>query len=421
MKVFKFGGASVKDAEAVRNVADIINLYGENLVIVVSAMGKTTNSMEEIVGTYFSNDKVKTEELVSNVIEFHQVIIKNLGLDNLDSIETIYKQLKHIITQVPTSNFDYEYDQIVSFGELMSTTIIAEYLNSINKNCKWFDARKIIRTGNKHREAKVDWECTKQNVFSNIDAYFSVRGNQKIAITQGFIGHNEKGETTTLGREGSDFSASILAWCLNAEEVIIWKDVPGVLNADPKYFDACIKLNKISFREAIELSYFGASVIHPKTIKPLQNLGIPLFVKSFLHPKEAGTEIQSSLENDTLIPSFIFKQNQILISISPKDFSFIAEDNLSEIFEHFSKNGVKINLMQNSAISFSICVDNDSFRINKILNTLSGNYSVKYNDGLELLTIRHYDEQTIQKLTTNKEVLVEQKSRHTARFVMKIN
>jgi aspartate kinase len=384
-------------------------------------MGKTTNSMEEIVGTYFSNDKVKTEELVSNVIEFHQVIIKNLGLDNLDSIETIYKQLKHIITQVPTSNFDYEYDQIVSFGELMSTTIIAEYLNSINKNCKWFDARKIIRTGNKNREAKVDWECTKQHVFSNIDAYFSVRGSQKIAITQGFIGHNEKGKTTTLGREGSDFSASILAWCLNAEEVIIWKDVPGVLNADPKYFDACIKLNKISFREAIELSYFGASVIHPKTIKPLQNLGIPLFVKSFLHPKEAGTEIQSSLENDTLIPSFIFKQNQILISISPKDFSFIAEDNLSEIFEHFSKNGVKINLMQNSAISFSICVDNDSFRINKILNTLSGNYSVKYNDGLELLTIRHYDEQTIQKLTTNKEVLVEQKSRHTARFVMKIN
>ena len=421
MKVFKFGGASVKDAEAVRNVADIINLYGENLVIVVSAMGKTTNSMEEIVGTYFSNDKVKTEELVSNVIEFHQVIIKNLGLDNLDSIETIYKQLKHIITQVPTSNFDYEYDQIVSFGELMSTTIIAEYLNSINKNCKWFDARKIIRTGNKHREAKVDWECTKQHVFSNIDAYFSVRGSQKIAITQGFIGHNEKGKTTTLGREGSDFSASILAWCLNAEEVIIWKDVPGVLNADPKYFDACIKLNKISFREAIELSYFGASVIHPKTIKPLQNLGIPLFVKSFLHPKEAGTEIQSSLENDTLIPSFIFKQNQILISISPKDFSFIAEDNLSEIFEHLSKNGIKINLMQNSAISFSICVDNNSSRINKTINLLSGNYTVKYNDGLELLTIRHYDDKTIQKLTANKEVLVEQKSRHTARFVMKIH
>ena len=421
MKVFKFGGASVKDAEAVRNVADIINLYAENLVIVVSAMGKTTNAMEKIAEAYFSNDKIKTKGLISKVIDFHNNIIKNLGLDNLDSIETIYKELKHIITQAPTSNFDYEYDQIVSFGELMSTTIISEYLNSIDENCKWFDAIKIIRTGDKHREAKVDWECTKESVFSNIDAYFSVRGNQKIAIIQGFIGHNKKGKTTTLGREGSDFSASILAWCLNAEEVIIWKDVPGVLNADPKYFDNCKKLNKISFREAIELSYFGASVIHPKTIKPLQNLGIPLFVKSFLNPKEAGTEIQSSLENDTLIPSFIFKQNQILISISPKDFSFIAEDNLSEIFEYFSKNGVKINLMQNSAISFSICVDNDSFSINKILNTLSGNYSVKYNDGLELLTIRHYDDNTIQKLTTNKEVLVEQKSRHTARFVMKIH
>ena len=421
MKVFKFGGASVKDAEAVRNVADIINLYAENLVIVVSAMGKMTNAMEEITEAYFSNNKVKTEKLLSKVIGFHENIIRNLGLPKLASIETIFNNLKQIVSQKSTSNFDYEYDQIVSFGEIISTTIISEYLNSINKKCKWFDARKIIRTNDKYREAKVDWECTKENVFSNIDAYLSPRGNQKIAITQGFIGHNEKGKTTTLGREGSDFSASILAWCLNAEEVIIWKDVPGVLNADPKYFDSCIKLNKISFREAIELSYFGASVIHPKTIKPLQNLGIPLFVKSFLNPKESGTEIQSSLENDTLIPSFIFKQNQILISISAKDFSFIAEDNLSEIFKHFSKNGVKTNLMQNSAISFSICVDNDSSPINKILKILSVNYSVKYNDGLELLTIRHYDDKTIQKLTLNKEVLVEQKSRHTARFVMKIN
>jgi len=421
MKVFKFGGASVKDAEAVINVAGIINLYSENLVIVVSAMGKTTNAMEEIAEAYFSGDKVNLDRLVSNVIDFHNTIIRALKLPKLESIETIFNNLNQKFSQTPTTNFDYEYDQIVSFGEVMSTTIIAEYLNSINKNCKWFDARNIIRTGDKHREAKIDWERTKENVFSNIDAYFSARGNQKIAITQGFIGHNEKGETTTLGREGSDFSASILAWCLNAEEVIIWKDVPGVLNADPKYFNDCKKLNKISFREAIELSYFGASVIHPKTIKPLQNLGIPLFVKSFLNPKEAGTEIQSSLENDTIIPSFIFKQNQILLSISPKDFSFIAEDNLSEIFEHLSKSGVKINLMQNSAISFSICVDNHSARINKIINLLAGNYSVKYNNGLELLTIRHYDDKTIQKLTINKEVLVEQKSRHTARFVMKIH
>ncbi len=421
MKVFKFGGASVKDAEAVRNVADIINLYTENLVIVVSAMGKTTNAMEKIAEAYFSNDKINTEKLISNVIDFHNSIIRDLKLPKLESIETIFNELNQKVSQTASINYDYEYDQIVSFGEIMSTTIIAEYLKSINKNCIWFDARKIIQTGNKHREAKVNWERTKENVFSNIDAYFSVRGNQKIAITQGFIGHNQKGETTTLGREGSDFSASILAWCLNAQEVIIWKDVPGVLNADPKYFDDCKKLNKISFREAIELSYFGASVIHPKTIKPLQNLGIPLFVKSFLNPKEAGTEIQSSLENDTLIPSFIFKQKQILISISPKDFSFIAEDNLSEIFEHFSKNGVKINLMQNSAISFSVCADNHTGRINKILNALSDNYSIKYNEGLELLTIRHYDDKTIQQLRADKEVLVEQKSRHTARFVMKIH
>jgi len=424
MKVFKFGGASVKDAEAVKNVANIINLYGENLVIVVSAMGKTTNAMEKIAEAYFSKKVAETESLVNEVIEFHKNIFTNLGLENSispNSVERLFTELKQKTKQEPTANFDYEYDQIVSFGELMSTTIISEYLNSIGKNCGWFDARKIIRTDDKHREAKVDWETTKENIFTTIDAYFSVRGKQLIAITQGFIGHNTQEQTTTLGREGSDFSASILAWCLNAEEVIIWKDVPGVLNADPKYFDDCKKLNKISFREAIELSYFGASVIHPKTIKPLQNLGIPLFVKSFINPKEAGTEIQSSLENDTLIPSFIFKQNQILISISPKDFSFIAEDNLSEIFECFSKIGIKISLMQNSAISFSVCVDNDSNRIDKILEMLSESYSVKYNDGLELLTIRHYDDATIQKLITDKEVLVEQKSRHTARFVMKIN
>jgi len=424
MKVFKFGGASVKDAEAVKNVANIINLYNDNLVIVVSAMGKTTNVMEKIAEAYFSKDSSEAERLVKEVTAFHQNIIKNLGLENTKPLETIgalFSNLEQKIASEPSSNFDFEYDQIVSYGEVISTTIISEYLNLIGTDCRWFDARKLIRTSNKHREAKVDWETTKENVFSHIDAYLSPRGKQRIGITQGFIGHNENGQTTTLGREGSDFSASILAWCLNAEEVIIWKDVPGVLNADPKYFDDCKKLNKISFREAIELSYFGASVIHPKTIKPLQNLGIPLFVKSFINPKEAGTEIQSSLENDTLIPSFIFKQNQILISISPKDFSFIAEDNLSEIFECFSKIGIKISLMQNSAISFSVCVDNVPNRIKKIIGTLSENYSVKYNDGLELLTIRHYDNDTIQKLITNKEVLVEQKSRHTARFVMKIN
>ena len=419
MKVFKFGGASVKDAEAVINVAGIINLYSENLVIVVSAMGKTTNAMEEIAEAYFSGDKVNLDRLVSNVIDFHNTIIRALELPKLESIETIFNNLNQKFSQTPTTNFDYEYDQIVSFGEVMSTTIIAEYLNSINKNCKWFDARKIIRTSDKHREAKVDWECTKENVFSNIDAYFSARGNQKIAITQGFIGHNEKGETTTLGREGSDFSASILAWCLNAQEVIIWKDVPGVLNADPKYFNDCKKLNKISFREAIELSYFGASVIHPKTIKPLQNLGIPLFVKSFLNPEEAGTEIQSSLENDTLIPSFIFKQGQILISISPKDFSFIAEDNLSEIFEHFSKNGVKINLMQNSAISFSVCVNNKYNRLEELVLVLRSRFNVEVTEGVDLFTIRHFDSKASQFINQKgKQILLEQRTSETAQFVI---
>lgn len=421
MKVFKFGGASVKDAEAVKNVAKIISLFSDDLVIVISAMGKTTNALEKVINAYFSGDSNLAIKLAHEVITYHKGIIQDLELNDDDFAvlsNRIFNELLIQFKNSPSDNYAYEYDQIVSLGEVFSTFIVAGYLNHIGVETLWMDARKLVRTDNSYREGKVNWDITKELVTSKMENYL-MQKEKSLVITQGFIGHTDTNQTTTLGREGSDFSAAIFAWCLNAENVTIWKDVPGMLNADPKHFNNCQKLDSISYREAIELSYFGASVIHPKTVKPLQNKNISLFVKSFINPEENGTEIQGSIDNDTLIPSYIFKQNQILLSISPRDFSFIEEDNLSKIFDIFSKHSVKINLMQNSALSFSVCADNIPEKITPIINELSHDYLVKYNDGSELLTVRHYNEAIISTLTANKEILVEQKTRQTARLVMK--
>jgi aspartate kinase len=421
MKVFKFGGASVKDADSVLNVLKIMNLYDADLMVVVSAMGKTTNAMEKVVDLYFN--KLDFSEEINFVHQFHQAIIKDLGLEDDESFLAVFKsfwdKLRDKLTTEPSTNYDYEYDQIVSFGELFSTTIISGTLNAQGIENEWVDARKIIRTSNDYREGVVDWELTQALFKSKVGALYQDASKRTICVTQGFIGHNDIAQTTTLGREGSDFTAGIAAWCLDAEDVTIWKDVPGMLNADPKLFNNTKKLSKISFREAIELSYYGASVIHPKTIKPLQNKGISLFVKSFLNPQEEGTIIQVGSENDSLIPSFIFKDNQLLISISPRDFSFIGEHNMRDIFNAFSEVKIKVNLMQNSAISFSVCVDDDSVKLKELMALLDEEYSIKYNVGLSLLTIRHHNERTISKLTEGSEILVEQKSRQTARFVMR--
>ena len=422
MKVFKFGGASVKDASSVLNVAEIINLYTDDLIVVVSAMGKTTNLMEELVDSFLKGNKEELIQVYQNLYNLHYEIVEDLGLTSDEDFITLFEykfdDLEQRINTDPSDNKNYVYDQIVSFGEVISTTIISGFLNFINlENC-WFDARKLIRTDNKYRSANVNWEKTNELINKHIGGYIKENTNRSIAITQGFIGHTDTKQTTTLGREGSDFSAGILAWSLNVDDVTIWKDVPGMLNADPKYFNNCVKLDQISFKEAIELSYYGASVIHPKTIKPLQNKNIPLFVKSFMNPTESGTKIQASGVDDAKIPSYIFKQNQLLISFIPRDFSFIDEISLTELFSFFSEKDIKINLMQNSAISFSICIDEDEDKMEQILNKFKTKYKVKYNQKLELLTIRHYNAKVVGQLTDSKSILAQQKSRHTARFVL---
>ena len=421
MKVFKFGGASVKDASAVKNVAHILSLYKrEKVTVVISAMGKTTNATEAIVDALWNKEKSKFEDLVEERRNFHLQIMDKLfvGKENLiyNEIATLFNQLKEK-TNLPISfNYNFEYDQIVSLGEIASTKIVTAYLQQENVNAKWVDARKIIRTNNTYREGNVDWEITNNLIQENFIKSFE---NNDIQITQGFIGHTSEGFTTTLGREGSDYTAGIFAYCINAESVTIWKDVPGMLNADPKWFDNTIKLDKISFKEAIELSYYGATVIHPKTIKPLQNKGIPLYVKSFIQPKAEGTVIQESTKFDSLIPSFIFKMNQLYLSITPKDFSFIVEENLSDIFKRLSRLNAKINLMQNSALSFSVVLDQDKINIKALLEEFQSTYKIKYQEGLELVTIRHYDTPTLERVLQGKKVLIEQKSENTVRVLMK--
>jgi aspartate kinase len=421
MKVFKFGGASVKNAESVKNVAKVIQLYSENLIIVISAMGKTTNALEKVVESYMAQDG-KCFDLLNESKDFHFEIMNELFADKslkiFEDIHNTFVEIEWEIEDAPTRDFNYVYDQIVSVGELLSTKIVSAYLNSVNINTKWIDARDLIQTDNTHRDARIDWELTESCTTKTLAPLFNPNENT-IIITQGFIGSSSELFTTTLGREGSDFSAGILAYCMNADSVTIWKDVPGMLNADPKWFDNTQKLSNISYHEAVELAYYGATVIHPKTIKPLQNKNIPLYVKSFVNPKEEGSIIDQNTAKDAQIPSFIFKMNQVLISIGAKDYSFIMEDHLSHIFGLFAKHNVKINLMQNSAISFSIVTDNDKMKIPNLIEELRNEYKVLFNENLELVTIRHYDQKTIDRVTNNKTIIVEQKSRNTARMVMK--
>ncbi|PCJ89590.1 MAG: aspartate kinase [Flavobacteriales bacterium] len=415
MKVFKFGGASVRDANSVKNVAKIMRKHeGEAVFVVISAMGKTTNGLERVVNAYFRKEGNAFEEL-EKVKKFHHDIVNKLFPAKhaiFDEVNNTLVEIEWVIEDEPTGTFDFEYDQIVSVGEILSTKIISTYLNENGIKNQWIDCRDFIKTNNTYREAKVDWELSEQCIKQ-------LKLSEKVLITQGFSGCTSENYTTTLGREGSDFTASIVAYLLDAESVTIWKDVPGVLNADPKWFDECEKLHHISYLEAAELAYYGASVIHPKTIKPLQNKHIPLYVRSFVSLEEEGTVINEETTSDSLIPSFIFRMNQVLISISPRDYSFIMEENLSDIFACFHKHRVKINLMQNSAISFSVCVDNEPDKIPGLINDLHQNDLVRYNENMELVTIRHYDQATIDRVTVDKEILLEQKTRHTARMVMK--
>ena len=410
MKVYKFGGASIKDAEGIRNISQLVlNENVEPLIIVVSAMGKTTNMLEKVVNDYYANNSPNLDE----VKLYHYSILKELfdkSHSIFDDVNNLFVEIEWAIEDAPTSTYNYEYDQIVSVGELLSTKIVSAFLEQEGFANKWIDARDIIRTDNTYRNARVDWNSTK----CNIAKYIS---NSEVFLTQGFIGCTSENFTTTLGREGSDFTAAILGYVTDAEDVTIWKDVDGMLNADPRYFRDAKLLNQLSFTEAIELAYFGAKVIHPKTIQPLKEKNISLKIKSFLNPNNEGTIIFEDAEMKPLMPSFIIKENQILISISANDLSFIVEDHLSYIFSLFAKNGLAINMMQNSAVSFSVCIDNDSQKILDLISELKKDFKVQYNDQLTLCTIRHYDQAAIDRVVDEKKILLEQKSRQTIQFV----
>jgi aspartate kinase len=419
MLIFKFGGASVKDAAGIRNVASILELYkNTSLLIVISAMGKTTNALELVVDSYF-HEKNNTDEKLLTVENYHLEIIHELFSDAshkvFSDVENYFSKIREILLTPCSGDFDYEYDRIVSFGEKISSCILSHYLNSCGKTNQWVDITSVIITDNEFRNARVNWEKTKINSLNILKPLLE---NQGVCVVQGFIGRSENGQVTTLGREGSDYTAAILAHCLDAESVTIWKDVQGVLNADPKIFKETHFIEKLSYRDAVEMAYYGASVIHPKTIKPLENKKIPLWVKSFFKPEMPGTLIQ---EEKVMLPApvYIIKENQILLSVFPTNFSFIAEDNLRDIFALLTKHRISINLMQNTAVSFSLVFDNHAEKINLLISELSQQFQVKYNEGLQLISVRHYNEESIQKILQNKKVLLEQKTRFTAQFVVK--
>ena len=421
MKVFKFGGASVNSADAVRNMARIVQMHleAEPLVVVVSAMGKTTNLLEKLVPTENGEWIAESGKLRKQLEEYHRDIATALMPDNMDvqrRIDTLLADLDNLCATLPpdVEHYNYNYDQVVSHGELLSTTIIADYLNTLGINTLWTDARQLISTNTHYREGRVDWDATVKSVKAESGKWNAC----DVVLTQGFIGGTANGQTTTLGREGSDYSAAILAYCLDAESVTIWKDVPGFLNADPKFFKDTIKISQIPYNEAIELAYYGASVIHPKTVKPIQNKGIPLYIRSFVTPESEGSSIgdYSTIVPET--PLFIFKNDQILLSILPRDYSFIAEDNLQVIFGILSKIGIRVNLMQNSALSFSICIDNNPQLINVLIAELKSMFRVRYNENLQLVTIRYYTQQVIDSIVAGRPILLEQRSRSTEQIIV---
>ncbi len=417
MKVFKFGGASVKDADGLRNVAAILKMYpGEQLVVVVSAMGKTTNALEKIIESAEYNEAAR---LCSELENYHTNIAKECiagekGVEIVLTIKELIAEVLNLVKNYPHDNQDERYDQIAAYGEKLSLQIVLSYLSSTGIDVVWQDALNNICTDDSFKNANVNFDQTESRVRRNYSASFK---QAQVVITEGFIARTKNGKTTTLGREGSDYTAAIMAYSLNAASVTIWKDVPGVLNADPKWFDNTVKIDHLSYQDALELSYYGATVIHPKTIKPLQNRNITLLVKSFLNPGEPGTQIDNKF-SQLSTPCFIFKINQALLSISPKDFSFIVEANLSRIFKELAVCKVKVNVMQNSALNFSICMDDDPGKLSALIARLGDDFRVLYNKNLELITIRYYDQPTIDRVTVGKKVLMEHKSRYTVQLVV---
>lgn len=418
MKVFKFGGASVKDATAVKNMASIIQKNQVSpLVVIVSAMAKTTNALENLLALTMAEED--TTGAFEEIKAFHSGIVKELAIDHDEELDKYlnqtYEDLENHLGKFSSSlGYDYIYDQTVSTGELLSTKIIATYLNHNQVPTSWLDARKVIKTDMVHRAARVDWGATQNFIRSHV----SQLKDQGIVISQGFIGSNAKFDTTTLGREGSDFTGAIFATALSAKSLTIWKDVPGVLNADPKKFADTKKYDQLPYKEAAEMTYYGASVIHPKTIKPLAQKDIPLYVKSFEKPEAPGTLINECLIPN-LEPAIILKDKQTVISFKISDFSFINETHIQAIFEHINRLNLTINLMQNSAISFTICMDDNPAKREKLRTALMEDFLIYYNEGLELITVKNYNQPTIDELMTNRKIIIEQRSRNNFQMVYK--
>ena len=416
MRIFKFGGASVKDAAGIKNVYDVLQKVGfDDVLLIVSAMGKTTNALEVVVKDYFDKS-ASLQSSIQDVKKYHNQILLDLFEDDkhsvFNAVSDLFGELEHFLSHNKSPNYNFVYDQIVSLGELLSTTILSYYMNYRDLKSTWIDVRNYIKTDATYRDAEVDWEWTQKNISK-------IAKKKVLHITQGFLGSDDNGFTTTLGREGSDYTAAIFAYCLNAQSVTIWKDVPGVMNADPRYFENAILLNQISYREAIELAFYGASVIHPKTLQPLQKKEIPLYVKSFIGPLLPGTCVSKGVDSAPYLPCFIVKKNQLLMSLSSIDFSFIMEENISEIFALLHENKIKVNLIQNSAISFSVCIEDKFGNFQSLKNILSKKFKVAYNENVSLYTIRHFNEQAAQIVEKNKMVVLKQISRETMQIVTK--
>ena len=418
MNVFKFGGASVNSAESIRNMSNIVRSHLDKpLVVVISAMGKTTNLLERLVPGVTA-DATERKALFDKSLHYHldiaEALFGDAGHPTLAAVRALYANLERDCQAAPVS-YNADYDRVVSYGELISTTLIAGYLQHIGVDCQWVDVRQVIRTDHTHREGRVDFETTTNQAKQVIG---NLLKTHRVVVTQGFIAGADDGSSTTLGREGSDYSASILSYCLDADSMTVWKNVVGFLNADPRFFADTVKINKIPYNEAIELAYYGASVIHPKTVKPLQNKGIILEIKSFLDPDVEGSLIGPYIGIDPLTPLYIFKDEQVLISVLPRDFSFIAEDNLQAVFAILAELNVRVNMMQNSAISFSFCIDRNEVLLRQLQDRLSESFYLRYSDGLQLITIRYYNQDIIDRIVSGRTVLMQQYLRTTTQLLV---
>jgi aspartate kinase len=416
MRIFKFGGASVKDADGIKNVFDLLHKVGhEDVLLVISAMGKTTNALELVIKNYFEKSN-EFHASLQEVRKYHNQILLDLFDDEehdvFFAVNSHFADLEYFLRSNKSPNYNFVYDQVISFGELVSTTIVSHYFNEKGLKNNWIDVRNFIKTDNTYRDANLDWEQTQKLISKGIK-------KKSLNITQGFLGSDENNFTTTLGREGSDYTAAIFAYCLSAESVTIWKDVPGVLNADPRYFENAILLNQISYREAIELAFYGASVIHPKTLQPIQKKEIPLYVKSFINPLLPGTSVSKGEDLEPKTSCFIVKKNQLLISLSSIDFSFIMEENISEIFALFHQFKMKVSLIQNSAISFSVCIEDKFGNFNDLKAILAKKFKVSYNENVSLYTIRHFTKEAAEMVEKDKVVILRQLSRETMQIVTK--